>query len=114
MLYMENLGNDTWLRAFTAYARKHNCLPDFVNMHYYADIIPPNHSQNYYIGQAATSTFPKRTDDFSLWIGSLRKVLASLNMDTLPIYLTEWNLTFSHRNLVNDTCFKSCYIMKTC
>ncbi len=112
MLYMENLGNDTWLRAFTAYARKHNCLPDFVNMHYYADIIPPNHSQNYYIGQAATSTFPKRTDDFSLWIGSLRKVLASLNMDTLPIYLTEWNLTFSHRNLVNDTCFKSCYIMK--
>lgn len=26
--------------------------------------------------------------------------------------MTEWNLTFSHRNLINDTCFKSCYILK--
>ncbi|MDE7331974.1 MAG: helix-turn-helix domain-containing protein [Lachnospiraceae bacterium] len=112
LLYMENLGNDTWIRAFTAYVRKHNCTPEFINVHYYADVIPPTANQNYYIGRAATSTFPKRTDDFSLWIGSLRKVLASLNLSSLPVYLTEWNFTFSHRNLVNDTCFKSCYIMK--
>lgn len=112
MLYMENLGNDSWIRAFVAYARKHSCLPDFMNMHYYADIIPSSNNLNYYVGRSANSTFPKRTDDFSLWIGSLRKVLTSLNLDSLPVYLTEWNLTFSHRNLVNDTCFKSCYIMK--
>lgn len=111
-LYMENLGNDSWIRAFTAYARKNDCLPEFVNVHYYADVIPTTNNQNYNIGRAATSTFPKRTDDFSLWIGSLRKVLATLNLNELPVYLTEWNFTFSHRNLVNDTCFKSCYIMK--
>lgn len=112
LLYMENLGNDSWIRAFTAYARKNDCLPEFVNVHYYADVIPTTNNQNYNIGRAATSTFPKRTDDFSLWIGSLRKVLSALNLSGLPVYLTEWNFTFSHRNLVNDTCFKSCYIMK--
>ena len=111
-LYMENLGNDTWIRAFFAYARKHDCMPEFINVHYYADVIPPSNNQNYYVGNATSSTFPKRTDDFSLWIGSLRKVFASLNIIDLPIYLTEWNFTFSHRNLINDTCFKSCYIMK--
>ena len=30
----------------------------------------------------------------------------------IPVYLTEWNLTVSHRNLLNDTCFKSCYLVK--
>lgn len=112
LLYMENLGNDSWIRAFISYAKKHDCMPEFINCHYYADVIPPTPDHNYYIGRAATSTFPKRTDDFSLWIGSMRKVLASLNVNELPIYMTEWNFTFSHRNLINDTCFKSCYIMK--
>ena len=30
----------------------------------------------------------------------------------MPIYLTEWNSTTSHRDLLSDTCFKSAYIVK--
>jgi xylan 1,4-beta-xylosidase len=26
--------------------------------------------------------------------------------------MTEWNMTISHRNLLNDTCFKACYLAK--
>lgn len=111
LLYMENLGNDKWIREFIAHCKKRNCVPEFMNVHYYADIFPPN-NPNYTLTHAATSSFPKRTDDFSLWIGSLKKVFSSLGLGDLPVYLTEWNLTFSHRNLINDTCFKSCYIMK--
>ncbi|MDF2514110.1 MAG: hypothetical protein K0S04_3976 [Herbinix sp.] len=29
-----------------------------------------------------------------------------------PIYITEWNLSPSHRELLNDTCYSSCYILK--
>ncbi|MCD8395813.1 MAG: hypothetical protein LUD12_01265 [Lachnospiraceae bacterium] len=29
-----------------------------------------------------------------------------------PIYLTEWNNTPSHQDWLNDTCFKSCYLVK--
>lgn len=107
-LYMENLGNDTWIRSFISYCKKNDCMPEFMNVHYYSDNILSSAN----IGQAATSTFPKRNDDFSLWIGSLRKIFASLGVNNLPVYMTEWNFTFSHRNLINDTCFKSCYIMK--
>ncbi|SHO45399.1 GH39 family glycosyl hydrolase [Anaerocolumna xylanovorans] len=112
ILYMENLGSDIWIRNFVAYTKKHNCIPEFMNMHYYSDIIPSVNNQNFYIAHAASSSFPKRTDDFSLWIGSIRKIISSLNLPDIPIYLTEWNFTLSHRNLINDTCFKSCYIMK--
>lgn len=112
ILYMENLGSRSWIKDFISYSRKYDCVPDFINLHYYADIIPSVNNQNFHLAHAATSTFPKRTDDFSLWIGSIRKVFSSLGLNELPMYLTEWNLTFSHRNLINDTCFKSCYIMK--
>ena len=112
LLYMENLGNDKWIRNFITYTKKHNCIPEFMNVHYYADIIPTIDTTHFKIAQSATSSLPKRTDDFSLWIGGLKKIFSSLGIGDLPVYLTEWNLTFSHRNLINDTCFKSCYIMK--
>lgn len=112
ILYMENLGNDQWFKDFVTFTKKHDCVPEFVNVHYYSDILPTVNNEDLYIAHAATSSFPKRTDDFSLWIGSILKIVSSMDLNNIPIYLTEWNFTLSHRNLINDTCFKSCYIMK--
>jgi xylan 1,4-beta-xylosidase len=56
--------------------------------------------------------FPKHSNSFELFISRMKKTFNSLGLGNLPIYLTEWNFTLSHRNLVNDTCFKSCYILK--
>lgn len=109
MLYMENHGTE-WMENYLNYTVQHDCRPEFLNIHYYSDIIPLD--ENYYVGQSAVSQFPKRTDDFSLFIGSIKKIFKELGFGDLPIYLTEWNFTLSHRNLLNDTCFKSCYIMK--
>lgn len=109
LLYMEHLGNEQWLRYFLEWTKINHCFPEFINLHYYADILP---NENRSFGMAPTSSFPKRTDDFSLWIGSIRKILNECGAGSLPHYLTEWNFTFSHRNLINDTCFKSCYILK--
>lgn len=111
-LYIENLGGETWIRNFVHYAEKHDCIPDFLNVHYYADIFPDTAGNDVFIGLKPSSSFPKRTDDFSLWIGSVKRIFASLGLKDLPVYMTEWNFTFSHRNLINDTCFKSCWILK--
>ncbi len=111
MLYMENLGTDKWIKDFLAYSKKNNCEPEFLNVHYYSDIVPPTAKQNITIGSVSFS-FPKRTDDFSLWIGSIKKIFSSAGFGSAPIYMTEWNFTLSHRNLASDTCFKSCYILK--
>lgn len=112
-LYMENLGsNATWIRSFIRYTKEQDCIPDFINVHYYSDIFPNGTKAGDYFGLNPSSMFPKRTDDFSLWIGSIRRIFSSMELKDLPIYMTEWNFTVSHRNLINDTCFKSCYILK--
>lgn len=111
LLYMENLGTDIWIKNYISYTKKNECVPEFINIHYYSDILPPAQKQNSFLDNTSSS-FPKRNDDFSLWIDSIQKILSTMGIDDLPVYLTEWNFTLSHRNLINDTCFKSCYIMK--
>ncbi|MCD7884289.1 MAG: helix-turn-helix domain-containing protein [Lachnospiraceae bacterium] len=103
--------NLTWIKDFLAYADRENCRPEFLNIHYYSDIIPES-SDDFVAAKTRASRFPTRTDDFSLFIGSIRKVFRSCGYGDVPVYMTEWNFTMSHRNLINDTCFKSCYIMK--
>lgn len=111
LLYIENLGNDDWIRRFIAYTFSNDCKPDFLNIHYYSDIIPP-YAESFFLAHATSSSFPERTDDFSFFIGSMKKIFRSLNVGDLPVYMTEWNFTLSHRNLISDTSFKTCYIMK--
>lgn len=111
LLYIENLGNVDWIERFINWCIQQDCRPDFLNVHYYSDIIPA-HKDDFFLREATTSSFPKNTDDFSLFIGSLKKIFRSLHVDDLPVYMTEWNFTLSHRNLINDTSFKTCYIMK--
>lgn len=87
-------------------------MPDFMNIHYYADIILPTSSDDFFLTKATASCFPKATDDFSLFIGGIKKIFKTLGVQDKPVYMTEWNFTMSHRNLISDTSFKTCYIMK--
>lgn len=112
MLYIENLGNADYIFRFINWCREQECLPDFMNIHYYADIILPTSSDDFFLHRAASSSFPKNTDDFSLFIGAVKKMFKTLEVDDRPVYMTEWNFTMSHRNLISDTSFKTCYIMK--
>ena len=112
LLYMENLGNEDWIYRFIGWCREKDCLPDFMNIHYYADIIPSATIDDFFLTRATASRFPKNTDDFSLFIGSIKKIFKVLNVQDKPVYMTEWNFTMSHRNLISDTSFKTCYIMK--
>ena len=112
MLYIENLGNADWIYRFVGWCQENNCLPDFMNIHYYADIILPTSGDDFFLNKATASCFPKITDDFSLFIGGVKKIFKTLGLQDKPVYMTEWNFTMSHRNLISDTSFKTCYIMK--
>lgn len=111
LLYFEPEKAPIWIINFLNYTKKHGCRPDFLNIHYYSDIVPPT-ADDFVLQSTPSSKFPICTDDFSFYIGSIKKTFRKLGVDSLPIYLTEWNFTMSHRNLINDTCFKSCYILK--
>ena len=112
MLYIENLGNADWIYRFVGWCQENNCLPDFMNIHYYADIILPTSGDDFFLNKATASCFPQITDDFSLFIGGVKKIFKNLCLQDKPVYMTEWNFTMSHRNLISDTSFKTCYIMK--
>ncbi|WP_150274489.1 GH39 family glycosyl hydrolase [Paenibacillus tepidiphilus] len=100
-----------WARDFIRWTRKHECVPEFLNLHFYAD-----NFDNFDLHTKQFTTYTgKLSEDahrFHAFIDRVKEVAAEEGMDTLPIYMTEWNLTVSHRNLINDTCFKSCYLAK--
>ena len=110
-LYMREQGDPQFLIQFLNYTLSHNCRPDFMNTHYYADIIPRK-AVDMNISNALSSRLPRETDAFSHFITEIRDLFKKYGVGDLPIYLTEWNLTLSHRNLISDTCFKACYILK--
>jgi len=51
-------------------------------------------------------------DGFRNFVNQVRSEQEKLGLRTTPILLTEWNNTPSQQDLLNDTCFKSCYIVK--
>lgn len=107
MLYIENLGNADWIYRFVGWCQENNCLPDFMNIHYYADIILPTSGDDFFLNKATASCFPQITDDFSLFIGGVKKIFKTLGLQDKPVYMTEWNFTMSHRNLISDIQFQN-------
>ena len=111
LLYMRHLGEPRWIKAFFRALKERGIDPDFISLHYYADILP-SEKTDLRVMHLPASRLPRESDDFSGFITASRELFAELGLGDKPILLTEWNLTLSHRNLISDTCFKSCYIMK--
>ena len=100
------LGHD-WFQ--TTYGALPDCPPDFINLHFY----PVKTSVTYDINHLESSSIELHTDPdiLSKTITEVRERLTSLGYGELPIYLTEWNSTTSHRDLLNDTAFKGTYVV---
>lgn len=111
LLYMRHRGEPEWIKSFFRAIREREISPDFISLHYYADILPMEKT-DLRVMHLSASRLPRETDDFHGFITDAKALFVSLGVGDKPLYLTEWNLTLSHRNLISDTCFKSCYILK--
>lgn len=100
-----------WDMAFFKYCRETGCIPDFINLHYYDDTI-----ELLDIQVGSTEIRPNllniNENAFSEFLDAIYEELPAYFGKIMPVYMTEWNLTVNHRNLINDTCFKSCYLAK--
>ena len=113
--------DDSWAGNYFRYCSDYQCPPDFININYYDNSFfsdenssaKPDVNEVFNAGNLTTAV-PLTEDPFAFakFINQLKKQMVKYDMQTLPIYLTEWNLTVSHRDLINDTCFKSCYLIK--
>lgn len=98
-----------WYQPFFDYCRQHDCFPEFLNIHYYDDDL--TFDAGYAPGSVLNRLSPDE-ESFSTYIDQMGSLLKKYGIEDLPVYMTEWNLTVSQRNFINDTCFKSCYIAK--
>lgn len=67
-------------------------------------------------GEVAQDNYSKRLTDsegFLHYMQKVKRYMAESGIEeTYPVYVTEWNLTISDRNYINDTCFKGAYVVK--
>lgn len=96
-----------WATDFFKYINRHHCSLDFINIHYYDN---PEFSD----GSNGMNAFPMSEMPYAFLqhINTIKRLMKKHFVQDLPIYLTEWNLTSSQRDPINDTCFKSCYLIK--
>lgn len=99
-----------WYHPFFDYCKEHACFPDFINLHYYDDDIEI--LNDFSSGEQLLNKLKPTENSFSAYLDSLYSHLEEYHLSNTPFYMTEWNLTISHRNLINDTCFKACYLTK--
>ena len=79
--------------------------PDFVSAIVYA----------YVRGTEKEDVFSKRNTDTEALkntVTAVREHMDRVGMEDMKLYITDWNLTISDRNYMNDTCFKGAYIVK--
>ena len=102
-----------WYIPFLQWCRKNSCMPDFLNFYYYdTAILEQNRSDGNTFGFVYSMSLRETPDGFQDFVNQVNAERAQLGLSHLPIFLTEWNNTPSQQDLLNDTCFKSCYIVK--
>lgn len=104
--------NQLWCKRYIEWCKANDCVPDFMNIHYYDNDFTDESFEGHRPARPLHSRLNRDENSFANCITKTKKMFEDLGIENLPIYLTEWNLTVSHRNLLNDTCFKSCYLAK--
>lgn len=102
-----------WYIPFLNWCRSHKCMPDYLNFHYYdTSIKQESRRGKQSFGFVDSMTLRDTPDGFRDFVNQVVSEREQLGLSRLPIFLTEWNNTPSQQDLLNDTCFKSCYIVK--
>ena len=101
-----------WYIPFLQWCREQGCMPDFLNFIYYDLVINETESGQSAFGFTMSMTLRESPDGFGSFVSRVRSERHQLGADAMPLFLTEWNNTPSQQDLLNDTCFKSCYIVR--
>ena len=111
--YIVRDGYENWYLPFLRWCRSHGCVPDFLNFHYYDTSLADDAvSGREAFGFTFAMTLQVNPDRLFDFVTQVRSERHREFPGGIPLYLTEWNNTPSQQDLLNDTCFKSCYIVK--
>lgn len=111
--YIVDTDYENWYLHFIEWCRSNGCLPDSLSFTYYdtRPFTPKNHSKESF-GFVYSMSLSENPDGLKDFIMQVLRERRKLGLNGMPVYLLEWNNTPSQQDLLNDTCFKSCYIVK--
>lgn len=119
-----------WAERFFRWLREQGVTPDFFCSQYYSEVgghpetlkinltmqrpdhlVIDRHSEGQF---PLTAGLPLSTDPNRLrrHLEFLADFKCRVGFESLPLWLTEWNLTVSHRQWINDTMLAGCYVVK--
>lgn len=117
-----------WVRSFYQWERERGVIPDFFCTQAYGTVYRPSPFKidlqswkpDHLVSTQGNALFPMMAGiPLSADANHLRafrnfvdQFRAELEMEELPVWVTEWNLSFSHNLLINDTVFGGCYVIK--
>lgn len=116
----EAVADDQATRDFIKFSTENNCIPDFVNFHFYP--MEADYAQKDMQGQPRL-IYKSSPDTLRDMITSLKETMIYKSLagrlhfqdsriECPGFWLTEWNSTVSHKDWLNDTAFKGAYVAK--
>lgn len=86
---------------------KETLQPDFISISLFAiDIIDSNKEINIKNFQSPNPNY------INLKIKQVQRLLKKVGYDDMELHVSEWNLSYTNRNYINDSCFKATFIAK--
>lgn len=111
--YLNDNEHSEWYLDFLCQCRKHGCNPDFVAFTFYdMKMANEKNKSRSAFGFTDPMILNPKEDGLKKFLSSVKKELKQSGLAELPFYVCEWNNTPSQQDLLNDTCFKSCYLIK--
>lgn len=111
--YIAGTDHVNWYRPFLAWCRDNGCPPDFLDFNFYDTSLSNRGSGRELFGFVRSMTLGEDPNGLANFVTQVVSEAHQEHVSSLPIYLSEWNTSPSQQDLLNDTCFKSCYIVKS-
>ncbi|MDE6108332.1 MAG: helix-turn-helix domain-containing protein, partial [Oscillospiraceae bacterium] len=102
-----------WYRPFLRWCRENGCMPDFLNFNFYDTSLSDGHGGQKFFGFVESMTLGEDPNGLKNFVTQAVSEAHQEQVKDLPIYLSEWNNSPSQQDWLNDTCYKSCYIVKS-
>lgn len=110
-LICESLEEMDWFTDFMDFCNANNCTPEFLNYHFFPLRLENKKIDAEFIN-SSTLRYRESPDALKESIYLILKNLKQQDFKFSNIYMTEWNSSISHCELINDTAFKTTYIVK--
>jgi xylan 1,4-beta-xylosidase len=99
-----------WVKDFMDFCTENGCVPKFFNFHFYPITLEENPSPS--LEKSSQLVLDKSENALKEHLMKILKNIKVNNWNVNHLYMTEWNSSISHRELLNDTAFSSAYITK--